>query len=162
MMRVDPVLRKGLCSKCGFVSAYKARDRWRCAEKQREYRRLTKGAPSRLPVPETHIKGSHYHRMSDVDPDTRIGTCQQCGPGVRAKPEGNGRWRCYDFYAQARNRLSRERRERARLEKIEALQIAYATLSRVTRATKPGPTRNNLRALAVEMRERLERATAER
>lgn len=42
------------------------------------------------------------HVMTDVDPETQVGTCLQCGPGVKAyrsyrakqRQDGSLRWRC--------------------------------------------------------------------
>lgn len=66
------------------------------------------------------------HKVSDVDPETRMGVCSQCGPvkvhrgGGRDRPD---RWRCSNrVNAQASRQRERDRRHprRERIRKLKA------------------------------------------
>ena len=44
--------------------------------------------------------GGWVHRLTEVEPETRSGTCQNCGPVALVRNNGKG-WRCkigYDLY----------------------------------------------------------------
>lgn len=74
---------------------------------------------------------STWHRIANVDPESKTGTCSQCGPGVRLYFRRSGEyWICY---------TKREEHDRAKhgLSITEARKLKAGRKCEVRRCNKP-------------------------
>lgn len=92
LSNVNPEARAATCYACdGVVGIWRHGDKWKCAVKGREQ---VDEAAQKRGVEVGRNEGFHY--LSDINPETRTGTCRQCGRVdlYLAKHKTGTGWQC--------------------------------------------------------------------
>lgn len=84
---VDKVLEIGECDQCGTTEVYKAKSWWKCGTKTNEDKIKKRPSGNTQPVVKGRQK-NYEHRITEVNKETFLGLCSQCGPDMRVYPVG--------------------------------------------------------------------------